>query len=170
MFDEEDREIGYALFLAIGVAILVSIFTIGIAAGSAIGQFGGTPKSGTATATLPVAAEAATAARATVATAPAVKIYFELGKADLPTDAQAQLAPLLAAARAHHRTWVISGYHDASGDAAANAQLAKLRAFAVQDLILAAGVPAATIELAKPAVALGGADPREARRVDISLR
>ena len=44
MFDEEDREIGYALFLAIGVAILVSIFTIGMAAGSAIGQFGSKPK------------------------------------------------------------------------------------------------------------------------------
>jgi hypothetical protein len=40
MFDEEDREIGYALFVAIGMAILVSIFTIGIAAGSAIGGLG----------------------------------------------------------------------------------------------------------------------------------
>ena len=61
-----------------------------------------------------------------------MKIYFELGKTDLPTDAQAQLAPLLAAAREQRHTWVISGYHDASGDAAANAELAKQRAFAVR--------------------------------------
>jgi len=167
MFDEEDREIGYAL--AIGVAILVSIFTIGMAAGSAIGQFGGKPKAGRANATIPVD-EAATAARATAAPVPGVKIYFELGKPDLPTDAQTQLAPLLTAAREQRRAWVISGYHDASGDAAANAELAKQRAFAVRNLIVAAGVPAAAIELAKPAVALGGTDPREARRVDVSLR
>ena len=171
MFDEEDRDIGHALFLAIGVANLVSILTIGMAAGSAIGQFGSKPKArGTATATLPVAPEPAAAGRATAVPAPAVKIYFELGKAELRADAQAQLAPLLTAARDQRRTWVISGYHDASGDAAANAELAKQRAFAVRDLIVAAGAPIATIELAKPEVVLGGTDPREARRVEVSLR
>ncbi len=57
MFDEEDREIGYALLLAIGVAIVVSIFTIGMAGGTAIGQFGGKAKAAAATATLSVAPE-----------------------------------------------------------------------------------------------------------------
>jgi len=99
-----------------------------------------------------------------------MKIYFELGESGLPTDAQAQLAPLLATAREQRRAWVISGYHEASGDAAVNAELAKQRAFAVRDLIVAAGAPVATIELAKPAVALGSAGPREARRVEVSLR
>jgi outer membrane protein OmpA-like peptidoglycan-associated protein len=167
MFDEEDRETGYALFLAIALAIFVSIFTIGIAAGTAIGQLGKKP----ATASAPMAAPAAASAvSASVMAATAVKLYFELGKADLPADALTRLAPLIESARDRGSRWVISGYHDASGDAAANAELAKQRAFAVRDLLTTAGVSAEAIELAKPAVTTGGADAREARRVEISLR
>lgn len=179
MFDEEDRETGYALFLAIGLAIFVSIFTIGIAAGTAIGQLG--KKSGASpAATLPMAtatAEAAATATATAAssavpvTAPMARLFFELGKAELPADALTQLAPLITAARdTSAARWVISGFHDASGDAAANAELAKHRAFAVRDLLVTAGVSAQAIELSKPAVTMGGGDPREARRVDVTLR
>lgn len=170
MFDEEDRETGYALFLAIGLAIFVSIFTIGIAAGTAIGQMG--RKSGASAAVpLPVATAPATAAAAAPVTAPMAKLYFELGKAELPADALTQLAPLITAARdSSAARWVISGFHDASGDAAANAELAKQRAFAVRDLLVSAGVSAQTIELSKPAVTMGGSDPREARRVDVTLR
>lgn len=160
MFDEEDRETGYALFLAIALAIFVSIFTIGIAAGTAIGQLGKKP----------AAPAAASAPSSSAMAATAVKLYFELGKADLPADALTQLAPLIESARDRGSRWVISGYHDASGDAAANAELAKQRAFAVRDLLTTAGVSAGAIELAKPAVTTGGADAREARRVEISLR
>jgi outer membrane protein OmpA-like peptidoglycan-associated protein len=167
MFDEEDRETGYALFLAIALAIFVSIFTIGIAAGTAIGQLG--KKASTASA-LPVM----TAARA-AAVAPAadrsVKLYFELGKAELPADALTQLTPLVTAAKDAGGThWVVSGYHDASGDATANAELAKQRAFAVRDLLVSAGVVSSAIELSKPMVTLGGTDAREARRVEVTLR
>lgn len=170
MFDEEDRETGYALFLAIGLAIFVSIFTIGIAAGTAIGQMG--RKSGASAAVpLPVATAPATAAAAAPVTAPMAKLYFELGKAELPADALTQLAPLITAARdSSAARWVISGFHDASGDAAANAELAKQRAFAVRDLLVSAGVSAQAIELSKPAVTMGGSDPHEARRVDVTLR
>ena len=170
MFDEEDRETGYALFLAIGLAIFVSIFTIGIAAGTAIGQMG--RKSGASAAVpLPVATAPATAAAAAPVTAPMAKLYFELGKAELPADALTQLAPLITAARdSSAARWVISGFHDASGNAAANAELAKQRAFAVRDLLVSAGVSAQAIELSKPAVTMGGSDPHEARRVDVTLR
>lgn len=170
MFDEEDRETGYALFLAIGLAIFVSIFTIGIAAGTAIGQMG--RKSAASSAVpLPVSTAPATAAAAAPVTAPMAKLYFELGKAELPADALTQLAPLITAARdSSAARWVISGFHDASGDAAANAELAKQRAFAVRDLLVSAGVSAQAIELSKPAVTMGGSDPREARRVDVTLR
>jgi outer membrane protein OmpA-like peptidoglycan-associated protein len=99
-----------------------------------------------------------------------VKLYFELGKAELPADALTQLTPLLTAAKDKGGKWVVSGYHDASGDAMANAELAKQRAFAVRDLLANAGVGTDAIELSKPAVTTGGADPREARRVEISLR
>ena len=171
MFDEEDRETGYALFLAIGLAIFVSIFTIGIAAGTAIGQLGKKPAS--ATVTLPVVTAPSTAGTPTAApaAAPITKLYFELGKAELPADALTQLTPLITAARDNNATrWVISGFHDASGDAMANAELAKQRALAVRDLLVTAGVSAQAIELSKPAVTMGGAEQREARRVDVTLR
>ncbi len=65
---------------------------------------------------------------------------------------------------------VVSGYHDPSGDAAANEALAKQRALAVRDVLMAAGVPEQRIELAKPVSTLGGDDPHIARRVDVTLR
>jgi outer membrane protein OmpA-like peptidoglycan-associated protein len=169
MFDEEDRETGYALFLAIGLAIFVSIFTIGIAAGTAIGQLG--KKSGESTAVAwPVATAPAMAGASAPVSAPMARLYFELGKAELPADALTQLAPLITAARDNSAArWVISGFHDASGDAAANAELAKQRAFAVRDLLVTAGVSTQSIELSKPAVTMGGTDPHEARRVDVTL-
>lgn len=170
MFDEEDRETGYALFLAIGLAIFVSIFTIGIAAGTAIGQLG--TKSGASTAgSLPGATAPAMASASAAVSMPMARLYFELGKAELPADALTQLAPLITAARDNNAAqWVISGFHDASGDAAANADLAKQRAFAVRDLLVSAGVSAQAIELSRPVVTMGGTDPREARRVDVTLR
>ncbi|HSQ11248.1 MAG TPA: OmpA family protein [Burkholderiaceae bacterium] len=173
MFDEEDREIGYALAIAVALAIFISIFTLSIAAGSAIGQFGKKAGSGASAMALPVAG--ATAATATTAAAlpdaTTVKLYFELGTAELPGDALTRLAPLITAAKgAPASVLVLSGYHDASGDPVANAELAKQRAFAVRDLLATAGVSERGIELAKPDVTTGGADPREARRVDVTLR
>ncbi len=171
MFDEEDRETGYALFLVIGLAIFVSIFTIGIAAGTAIGQLGKKPAA--AAGALPLAATAAMTATsgAMPVAAPMAKLYFEVGKAELPADALTQLTPLITAARdSSAARWVVSGFHDASGDAVANAELAKQRAFAVRELLVTAGVSSQAIELSKPAVTMGGTDPREARRVDVTLR
>jgi outer membrane protein OmpA-like peptidoglycan-associated protein len=169
MFDEDDRETGYALALALGLAIFVSLFTIGIAAGTAIGQLGKKPA--VAAAPAPVAAASAPVAAAVAPTPAApVRLYFDVGQAVLPTDAGAQLAPLVAAAQSAGRMLVISGYHDASGNASANAELAKQRAFAVRDALVAAGMRPDAIELSKPMETLGGADPREARRVEVSLR
>jgi cytochrome c oxidase subunit II len=63
----------------------------------------------------------------------------------------------------------LSGYVDASGSAAKNAELAKQRAFAVRDALTKAGIPAERIELRKPSQveAGSGADAARARRVDI---
>jgi len=147
MFEEEDRETGFALFLVIALAITVSIFTMGIAAGTAISQSG------------------ATATKGPIVT----RLYFELGKAEVPADASAALAPHVKGAKQGRRI-AISGYHDASGDAAANEELAKQRAFAVRDLLVAAGAPTDRIELRKPALTTGDGDPREARRVEVTLQ
>ena len=40
----------------------------------------------------------------------------------------------------------------------------------VRDLLVAAGVPAERIELRKPALTTGDGDPREARRVEVTLQ
>lgn len=179
MFEEDDKETGYAVFIAVTLAIVVSLFVIALAIGHAIGQAGKKPAAVKAAAPAPAAA--APAAPAAPAPAPAsvaapaaatmAKLYFDLGKADLPADAATVLAPLIAAAKAATNSrLVISGFHDASGDPLKNAELAKQRAFAVRDALKAAGIGEAQIELEKPAVTTGGADAREARRVEVTLR
>jgi ammonium transporter, Amt family len=149
MFDEADRETGFALFLVIALAIVVSLATIGIATGTVIADFGKKP-----------AAAATDEKRA--------RLYFELGSSELPADALTRVAPLVKAAPDQSR-FTVSGFHDASGDAAANAELARQRALAVRDLLTNAGVAPEHIELRKPALTTGGADPREARRVEVTL-
>ena len=64
---------------------------------------------------------------------------------------------------------VISGYHDASGDPAQNAGLAKQRAMAVRDALKTAGVAEDRIELKKPEQ-LNAGDAAEARRVEVSVQ
>jgi cytochrome c oxidase subunit II len=66
----------------------------------------------------------------------------------------------------------LTGFVDASGSAAQNAELAKQRALAVRDALQAAGIDAQRIELRKPEniTAGTGADAAQARRVDIAAR
>jgi ammonium transporter, Amt family len=99
------------------------------------------------------------------------KFNFEVGKADLPADAAASVkgvADYLAANKEAKIT--VSGYVDASGDPAKNAELAKARAFAVRDALKAAGVAEDRIMLAKPAdIKAGAGGDADARRVEVTL-
>lgn len=97
-----------------------------------------------------------------------VRFYFASGSADLAAGAIGAMSDLVKAAKGG-RTLLISGFHDATGDAAKNAALAKQRAVAVRDALKAAGVPERQIELKKPEQLAGGNDA-EARRVEISLQ
>jgi photosynthetic reaction center cytochrome c subunit len=102
-----------------------------------------------------------------------VKLYFVTGKADLPTDTGAGLATLVAAAKADSgKKFVISGYHDASGDVAQNQALSKQRAIAAHDQLRMLGIAEERIVLLKPEQTQGGGgmDNPEARRVEISLK
>jgi K(+)-stimulated pyrophosphate-energized sodium pump len=130
-----------------------------------------------AAAILPDVAQAIQASQALQAAADAasvkveqgvVRFYFGSGSADLAAGAVDAMADLVKAAKGG-RTLVISGFHDATGDAAKNAALAKQRAVAVRDALKAAGVPERQIELKKPEQLAGGSDA-EARRVEISLQ
>ena len=97
-----------------------------------------------------------------------VKFYFASGKADLANGAAPALAQVISGVAAGKKA-VISGYHDATGDPAKNADLAKMRAFAARDALKAAGVAEDKIELKKPEQINAGA-ASEARRVEVSLQ
>ena len=77
-------------------------------------------------------------------------------------------AAVLIAGVAGGKKAVISGYHDATGDPAKNAELAKQRAFAARDALKAAGVAEDRIDLKKPEQINAGR-AAEARRVEVKL-
>ncbi len=98
------------------------------------------------------------------------KLYFELAKAELPADATAALAPVLQALAANPgKKLVIAGFHDPSGDAAVNHDLAKNRARAVRAAITSQGVDAARVALRKPEQTAADGPADAARRVEIRL-
>jgi len=102
---------------------------------------------------------------------PLVKFYFESGKAELPAGAAEELAKVIAKLNEDPSKLVLlSGYHDETGGAAVNAEVAKARALAVKDALIAAGLAADKVKMRKPAVTLGGTDPAEARRVEVRVQ
>jgi K(+)-stimulated pyrophosphate-energized sodium pump len=98
-----------------------------------------------------------------------VKFYFATGKADLAAGSGTALAEVATAVAAGKRA-VVSGYHDASGDPARNAELARLRAVAVRDALKAAGIAEDRIDLQKPEQTQAGGPAAEARRVEVVVR
>lgn len=102
---------------------------------------------------------------------PEGRVYFETGSAALPPDASQILVQVADAARMQsERVVLISGFHDASGDAAINADLAKRRALAVRHALEANGVAPDHLVMDKPVVMTGSSNAREARRVEMRLR
>ena len=97
-----------------------------------------------------------------------VKFFFAKGKTDVAPGAQEALATVLKGAKAGQRIR-ISGFHDATGDAALNVELAKRRAVAVRDLLLNLGVDEALLELVKPEHTLANGSNDKARRVEVLL-
>jgi outer membrane protein OmpA-like peptidoglycan-associated protein len=95
-----------------------------------------------------------------------VKFYFASGKAELATGANEALAEIVKAAAAG-KSVSISGFHDASGDPAKNAELAKQRALTVRDALKALGVAEDKVELKKPEQTMADGPANEARRVEV---
>ncbi len=97
-------------------------------------------------------------------------LFFGLDQSALQPDAEARLGPALQAlAAAPGKRLVIAGFHDPSGDAAHNAELAKQRAMAVRAGLVALGGDAARVQLRKPEQTALGGPPDEARRVEVRL-
>ena len=98
-----------------------------------------------------------------------VKFYFASGKADLAAGGKDALVDVVKGVMAGKKA-VISGYVDGTGDPVKNAELAKLRAFAVRDLLKIIGVPEDKIELKKPEdIKAGATSAEEGRRVEVTL-
>ena len=158
-----------AILLAVGLAVGMGIHK------SRAGAAKGAPAvAAQAPAAEASAAPAAAAASGAVAADDAsivvengvVKFYFASGKADLAPGAAEALSDAVAAAKGGKKL-VLSGFHDATGDPAMNAELAKKRALALRDALVAAGVAEASIELKKPEQATGTGNDAEARRVEV---
>jgi cytochrome c oxidase subunit II len=175
--DDDSNDNGGLLAWVIGLAVALAL-AVALLAGTAAFQSG--PKSAASTAvSAPASAAAASAAAAgasftvpgtAAAAAPLLaRVLFDTGVSALPADAAKTLAPVIeAATRSAGIRLAVSGFHDKTGDPEKNAELAKERAVAVRDALVAAGVPVDRVELSKPQVTEGGADDTLARRVDIT--
>jgi cytochrome c oxidase subunit 2 len=182
--------IGFAVMLAIAVAALAgaaafqsgpdtAASTSSSATGTARSATGtAAPSAGTAGSTTGTAASAAAPAAgasfiapgtATAAAPLLARVLFNTGVSALPADAARTLSPAIeAATRSAGIRLAVSGYHDKTGDPEKNAELAKERAIAVRDALVAAGVSLERVELRKPQLTEGGTDDTLARRVDIT--
>ncbi len=116
----------------------------------------------------PVAAPAPAATAPAVPTALPAKIYFATGSTTLGPDSQATVDAVAALVKADGGKVDITGYADSTGDPAANAEIAKNRAKAVRDALVAAGIAEANLNMAPPASFTGTGGDAEARRVEVS--
>ena len=96
------------------------------------------------------------------------KVYFLVGTKDLDDDAKKVVASVGEAIAKDANKLSITGYADKTGDEKMNEALAKNRAMAVKDALIAAGVKEDAIEMKKPEFVTGAVDDKEARRVDIN--
>ena len=159
MSDRSDETQTFVLLALAGLLTLVIAGVLGLAIARTTGSTVDDGRSPYAAALQVVASEAGG------------RVYFESGSDALPVDSTAVLVRVADAARMDSgRVVLISGFHDATGDPVANADLAKRRALAVRHALEANGVAPDRLLLDKPAMTADSTDPREARRVDLRLR
>jgi outer membrane protein OmpA-like peptidoglycan-associated protein len=180
MLDEQDQGTRIGVGVALGVVLLLIVGLLGW-----LTMRGGHKAPATALAqavqAVPVTAPQATAALVAAAASEAFvdapltgsvagTLYFAVGKADLPADVAAAMASIKQAATATpNKKLMLSGFHDASGDPAKNAELAKNRAKAVRAALQAEGIAPERIALRKPESTTGDGSSQEARRVEVRL-
>lgn len=176
MSTQNDESHGLVLGVVFGLIVLVISLIFGLVLGRGAGH-AAPAAAAQATVMPPAAATVATAAAAeTVASDAAavqvqgevVKFFFASGKAELAAGAPDALGVIVKGVAAGRKA-VISGYHDATGDAAVNEELAKQRALAVKGALVALGIGEDKIELRKPESTTASGPNAEARRVEVTL-
>jgi outer membrane protein OmpA-like peptidoglycan-associated protein len=126
------------------------------------------------TTTAPPPAPAATAPPKAVAAAPAVptalpaKIYFDSGSVVIGENGKAAVDAVAQLVKAAGGSVTITGYADSSGDPAQNAEIAKNRAKAVRDALVASGIAESTLIMVPPVAITGTGGDAEARRVEVA--
>lgn len=172
MLDDHDEGARIGVWVALGI---VALLLFGLVGGLAWRSVKSPAPAAKAVASAPAAATAAAPGGDVVLDVPLSgdvigKVYFEVGKAELPADVAQPLADALAAVTADSgKKLMLSGFHDPSGDPAANAELAKNRAKAVREALKARGVAADRVVLRKPEQTAADGPAQEARRVEIRL-
>ena len=169
---DDDSQQRFALGFLFALIALVISAVVGTVVVKQVGGTGATPVPTTAVASNAPAAVVADPAAADAASVRVengvVKFYFATAKAEVAAGANEALADVVKGV-AEGKTAVVSGFHDATGDAALNEELAKQRAFAVRDALKGLGVAEDKIELKKPEVTTASGSNAEARRVEVAL-
>ncbi|KRC20719.1 OmpA family protein [Acidovorax sp. Root217] len=172
--DSQERFALGFLFILIALVISTAVGTVVVKRLGAASASKAAPAPTTALANNAPAAPAADTAAAAADAASVrvdngvVKFYFASAKAELAAGANEALADVVKGV-AEGKKAVVSGFHDATGDAAANAELAKQRAYAVRDALKRLGVAEDKIELKKPEETTASGNNSEARRVEVTL-
>jgi outer membrane protein OmpA-like peptidoglycan-associated protein len=110
----------------------------------------------------------APAPAATATTDLPVAVFFEVGKFDILEDGKAKIKAAADAIKSGKVGKVeLTGFTDKTGDVAANEELAKNRAKAVKDALVAEGVTEGIIVMQPPAYVTGTGSDNQARRVEI---
>ena len=165
--DSQERFALGFLFALIALVISAVVGTVVVKRLGASGAAAPAVATAAAPSAAPAADVAADAASVRVENG-VVKFYFATAKAELAAGANEALADVVKGV-AEGKKAVVSGFHDATGDAALNEELAKQRAFAVRDALKALGVAEDKVELKKPEVTQASGSNAEARRVEVTL-
>jgi len=172
MLSQDDDNQGLVLGLVFGLITLVIALVIGI------GVYKKSHVASTAQKPVATVAVRAAPAAATLVDADAasvivdngvVKFYFASGKFALAAGAADALGQVVKEVADGKRA-VVSGFHDATGSAAVNAELARQRALAVRNALQSLGVADDKIELKKPEQLPVAGSNAEARRVEVAVQ
>ena len=159
--NDDDESTAVIVGVLAGIALAVVAVVYGASAGKAV-----KPKAA------PVVAQVAEEPEIAPVGEALVKVFFAVDSATLTVvDSEGVVVKTIEVLKLQPKAIVLlSGFHDPSGDAAHNAALAKARAEAVRDALVANGVEPDRVKLRKPETTVGSGSPEEGRRVEVRVQ